>query len=48
MRGGEVVAQGAPEQVADEPRSFTGQYLRTILERQHLRTILERQREAAE
>ena len=29
--GGEVVAVGTPEQVADEPRSYTGQYLKRIL-----------------
>ncbi len=34
VRGGEVVAQGTPEAVAQEPKSFTGQYLRTLLERQ--------------
>ncbi len=30
-RGGEVVAWGTPEQVAAEPRSWTGQYLRRVL-----------------
>ena len=34
LRGGEVVAEGTPEQVAKEPRSFTGHYLRPLLERQ--------------
>ena len=34
VRGGEVVAQGTPEEVAEEPRSFTGQYLKPMLERQ--------------
>ena len=34
VRGGEVVASGTPEQVAEEPRSFTGQYLKPMLERQ--------------
>ena len=34
VRGGEVVAQGTPEQVAAEPRSFTGQYLKPMLDRQ--------------
>ncbi|MBO6609934.1 excinuclease ABC subunit UvrA [Altererythrobacter sp.] len=33
VRGGEVVAQGTPEEVAQEPRSFTGQYLKPMLER---------------
>ncbi len=30
-KGGEVVAEGTPEQVSDEPRSYTGQYLADIL-----------------
>ncbi|MXO74183.1 excinuclease ABC subunit UvrA [Altererythrobacter aerius] len=33
VRGGEIVAEGTPEDVAREPRSFTGQYLRPLLER---------------
>jgi excinuclease ABC subunit A len=33
VRGGEVVAQGTPEEVAQEPRSFTGAYLQPMLER---------------
>ena len=33
VRGGEVVAQGTPEQVAKEPRSFTGHYLAPMLEK---------------
>ncbi|MBW8753548.1 MAG: excinuclease ABC subunit UvrA [Sphingomonadales bacterium] len=33
VRGGEVVAEGTPEQVAANPRSFTGQYLAPLLER---------------
>lgn len=31
VRGGEVVAEGTPEQVAQEPRSFTGGYLKGML-----------------
>jgi excinuclease ABC subunit A len=31
VRGGEVVAVGTPEQVVEEPRSFTGQYLAPLL-----------------
>jgi excinuclease ABC subunit A len=31
--GGEIVAQGSPEQVAAEPRSWTGRYLAELLER---------------
>ncbi|UZK65970.1 excinuclease ABC subunit UvrA [Sphingomonas sp. M1-B02] len=33
VKGGEIVAQGTPEQVAKEPRSFTGKYLAPLLER---------------
>ena len=40
-RGGEIVAQGTPEQVAAEPRSFTGRYLAPMLDKA-------REREAAE
>jgi excinuclease ABC subunit A len=32
-RGGEVVAEGTPEQVAQHPGSHTGRYLRPVLER---------------
>ena len=32
-KGGEVVAEGTPEQVAASPRSFTGAYLKDILAR---------------
>jgi excinuclease ABC subunit A len=30
-KGGEVVAEGTPEQVASEPRSYTGGYLKELL-----------------
>ncbi|MBC2663949.1 excinuclease ABC subunit UvrA [Novosphingobium flavum] len=33
IRGGEVVAEGTPEQVAAHKRSFTGHYLKPLLER---------------
>ncbi len=33
VRGGEVVAQGTPEEVAQVSRSFTGAYLKPMLER---------------
>jgi excinuclease ABC subunit A len=33
VRGGEIVAQGAPEEVAGTARSYTGQYLRPMLEK---------------
>jgi excinuclease ABC subunit A len=32
-KGGEIVAEGTPEDVAGEPRSYTGQYLKDILAR---------------
>ena len=31
--GGTIVATGTPEQVAENPHSFTGQYLKPVLER---------------
>ncbi|HEY0028009.1 MAG TPA: excinuclease ABC subunit UvrA [Allosphingosinicella sp.] len=31
-KGGEIVAEGTPEQVAQEPRSYTGHYLKPLLE----------------
>ncbi|KQX21600.1 MULTISPECIES: excinuclease ABC subunit UvrA [unclassified Sphingomonas] len=31
VRGGEIVAEGTPEQVAKEPRSYTGSYLKPLL-----------------
>jgi excinuclease ABC subunit A len=33
VRGGQIVAEGTPEQVAANPRSFTGHYLAPLLER---------------
>jgi excinuclease ABC subunit A len=30
-KGGEIVAEGTPEQVAREPRSYTGHYLAPLL-----------------
>lgn len=39
-RGGEVIAAGTPEEVAQNPDSYTGQYLKSVLERDlngHLR-----------
>ncbi|QIK77751.1 excinuclease ABC subunit UvrA [Sphingomonas piscis] len=33
VNGGEIVAVGTPEMVVAEPKSFTGQYLRPLLER---------------
>jgi excinuclease ABC subunit A len=31
VKGGEIVAEGTPEAVANEPRSFTGRYLAPLL-----------------
>lgn len=36
-RGGTLVATGTPEEVADHPDSYTGKYLKPILERDRLR-----------
>jgi excinuclease ABC subunit A len=33
VKGGEIVAEGTPETVANEPRSYTGKYLAPLLER---------------
>ena len=33
VRGGEIIATGTPEDVAANPRSYTGQYLASLLER---------------
>jgi excinuclease ABC subunit A len=30
-KGGEIIAEGTPEQVARSPRSYTGQYLKMVL-----------------
>jgi excinuclease ABC subunit A len=30
-KGGEIIAQGTPEQIMDNPRSYTGQYLQSLL-----------------
>ena len=34
-KGGEIVAEGTPEQVAEEPRSYTGGYLKPLLKGTH-------------
>jgi excinuclease ABC subunit A len=31
--GGTVIAEGTPEEVAENPASFTGQYLKPLLEK---------------
>lgn len=33
VKGGEIIAEGTPEVVAKEPRSFTARYLAPLLER---------------
>ncbi|WP_310466935.1 excinuclease ABC subunit UvrA [Sphingomonas sp.] len=33
VNGGEIVVEGTPETIAAEPRSFTGQYLKPLLEK---------------
>jgi excinuclease ABC subunit A len=33
VKGGEIIAEGTPETVAKEPRSYTGHYLKPMLER---------------
>jgi excinuclease ABC subunit A len=38
VNGGEIVAEGTPEQVAANERSFTGQYLRETLAKSPVRT----------
>ena len=35
--GGSVVAYGTPEEVAEVPESYTGQFLKEILARDHAR-----------
>ena len=32
-KGGTVIAQGTPEQVADNPVSYTGRYIRQVLDK---------------
>jgi excinuclease ABC subunit A len=47
--GGEVVATGTPEEVAEAPGSYTGKYLRPVLERDRKRMAerVSRQKQAA-
>jgi len=35
-RGGMIVAQGTPEEVAEVPESYTGQYLKKVLNDERL------------
>jgi len=32
-RGGQVIAKGTPEEVAENPASYTGQYVKKMLKR---------------
>jgi excinuclease ABC subunit A len=58
-KGGEIVAIGTPEQVSQEPRSYTGHYLKPLLQGSNVEVVAAkprkkrgsssiRQREAAE
>jgi len=38
--GGEIIAEGTPEQVADNSNSFTGEYLKKVLHRQQLKNVV--------
>ncbi|RVH77471.1 excinuclease ABC subunit A, partial [Sinorhizobium medicae] len=38
--GGEVIAQGTPEEVVNEPRSYTGQFLKELLERRPVKKVV--------
>jgi excinuclease ABC subunit A len=46
--GGEVVAVGTPEEIAANPRSYTGQYLKQVLKRRSSAKAAKRPAEAAE
>ena len=40
-KGGTIVATGTPEKIAEVPESYTGKYLKPILERDRLRMAQE-------
>ncbi len=40
VNGGKIVVEGTPEAVAAEPRSFTGQYLKPLLERSSVKPMV--------
>jgi excinuclease ABC subunit A len=46
--GGEVIAVGTPEEIAANPRSYTGQYLKQVLKRMPSAKTAKRPAEAAE
>jgi excinuclease ABC subunit A len=39
VNGGKIVVTGTPEDVAAEPKSFTGQYLKPLLERASVQPV---------
>ena len=43
--GGYIVATGTPEELAEVKESYTGQYLKTILDRDRQRTLAEKEAE---
>ena len=45
-KGGEIVAEGTPEQVAKEPRSYTGSYLKPLLQGPHAEPAPRRKKKA--
>ena len=36
-KGGNIIATGTPEEIAENPKSYTGQYLRKVLKKEHYR-----------
>jgi excinuclease ABC subunit A len=38
--GGEIIVMGTPEQVAAEPRSYTGQFLKELLQRRPIKKVI--------
>jgi excinuclease ABC subunit A len=40
VNGGKIIAEGAPETVAEVPISATGQYLKPILERASVKPVI--------
>ena len=43
-RGGTVIATGTPEQVAEEKRSYTGIYIKKMLDKSKARKALEKEK----
>jgi excinuclease ABC subunit A len=40
VNGGEIIAEGPPERIAEAPLSATGQYLRPMLERASVKPVV--------